>query len=56
MQFIYVLPGWESSAQDSRILRDAIARRNGLRVPRGKLSMKKTIEQLYIYLKFLFDD
>ncbi|XP_061369995.1 protein ALP1-like [Gastrolobium bilobum] len=34
-QFIYVLPGWEGSAADSRILRDAISRTNGLRVPKG---------------------
>ncbi|KAM6587387.1 hypothetical protein CsatA_009992 [Cannabis sativa] len=35
MQFIYVLPGWEGSAHDGRVLRDALARRNGLRVPNG---------------------
>ncbi|CAL5325160.1 unnamed protein product [Camellia sinensis] len=35
MQFIYVLPGWEGSASDSRVLRDAISRPNGLRVPMG---------------------
>ncbi|GAV56959.1 LOW QUALITY PROTEIN: DDE_4 domain-containing protein, partial [Cephalotus follicularis] len=35
MQFIYVLPGWEGSAQDTRILRDAISRRNGVKVPQG---------------------
>ncbi|CAL5351342.1 unnamed protein product [Camellia sinensis] len=35
MQFIYVLPGWEGSASDSRVLRDAISRPNGLRVPTG---------------------
>ncbi|KAG8380517.1 hypothetical protein BUALT_Bualt06G0023900 [Buddleja alternifolia] len=32
MQFIYVLPGWEGSAADGRILRDAISRRNGLKI------------------------
>ena len=37
MQFIYVLPGWEGSAPDSRVLRDALRRRNGLNVPNGKL-------------------
>ena len=36
MKFIYVLPGWEGSASDSRVLRDAISRRNGLIVPTGK--------------------
>ncbi|KAH6822458.1 hypothetical protein C2S53_007785 [Perilla frutescens var. hirtella] len=35
MQFLYVLPGWEGSAADSRILRDALNRANGLKVPRG---------------------
>ncbi|XP_058756164.1 protein ALP1-like [Vicia villosa] len=35
MQFIYVLPGWEGSASNSRVLRDAISRRNGLIVPTG---------------------
>ncbi|KAH6793154.1 hypothetical protein C2S52_003631, partial [Perilla frutescens var. hirtella] len=35
MKFIYVLSGWEGSAADSRVLRDAIIRENGLRVPRG---------------------
>lgn len=33
MQFIYVLPGWEGSTSDSRVLRDATSRPNGLRVP-----------------------
>ena len=36
MQFIYVLPGWEGSTSDSRVLRDAVSRRNGLTVPHGK--------------------
>jgi hypothetical protein len=35
-QFIYILAGWEGSAADGRVLRDAINRRNGLRVPHGK--------------------
>ncbi|KAG6506396.1 hypothetical protein ZIOFF_031719 [Zingiber officinale] len=35
MQFIYVLPGWEGSAHDGRILRDAISRPTGLKVPQG---------------------
>nr|GEV16734.1 myb/SANT-like domain, Harbinger transposase-derived nuclease domain protein [Tanacetum cinerariifolium] len=34
MQFIYVLAGWEGSAVDGRILRDALARPNELKVPR----------------------
>ncbi|KAL5559045.1 hypothetical protein UlMin_035256 [Ulmus minor] len=35
MQFIYVLPGWEGSTPDSRVLRDALRRINGLNVPNG---------------------
>ncbi|MBA0771985.1 hypothetical protein Gotri_007432 [Gossypium trilobum] len=27
MRFIYVLPGWEGSVADGRVLRDAITRR-----------------------------
>ncbi|XP_042467558.1 protein ALP1-like [Zingiber officinale] len=35
MQFIYILPGWEGSTHDGRVLRNAISRPHGLRVPRG---------------------
>ncbi|TXG62851.1 hypothetical protein EZV62_009845 [Acer yangbiense] len=35
MQFIYVLLGWEGFAANGRVLRDAIRRTNGLRVPHG---------------------
>ena len=35
MQFIYVMAGWEGSAADSRVLRDALSRNNGFRVPQG---------------------
>ncbi|XP_057778853.1 uncharacterized protein LOC130997533 isoform X1 [Salvia miltiorrhiza] len=34
--FSYVLTGWEGSAADSRVLRDAINRPHGLKVPKGK--------------------
>ena len=37
MQFIYVLPGWEVSDADSRVLHDAISRINGFKVPQGKI-------------------
>ncbi|KAA0066806.1 retrotransposon protein [Cucumis melo var. makuwa] len=33
--FVYVLAGWEGSAADSRILRDALSGENGLQVPKG---------------------
>ncbi|PPD95900.1 hypothetical protein GOBAR_DD07067 [Gossypium barbadense] len=35
MQFVYVLPGWEGFVADGRVLRDAISRRHGLKVPYG---------------------
>ncbi|KAL4035760.1 hypothetical protein IC575_004467 [Cucumis melo] len=34
--FVYVLAGWEGSTADSRILRDALSRENGLQVPKGQ--------------------
>ncbi|KAL8513682.1 hypothetical protein ACS0TY_012975 [Phlomoides rotata] len=37
MNFVFVLSSWEGSAADSRILRDAITRPNGLRVPNDPL-------------------
>ena len=35
LEFIYVLSGWEGSAHDSKVLNDALSRRNGLKVPQG---------------------
>ena len=35
MEFIYILPGWEGSAHDGRVLRDALSKPNGLKVPQG---------------------
>ncbi|XP_012844715.1 PREDICTED: uncharacterized protein LOC105964755 [Erythranthe guttata] len=35
MNFVYLLTGWEGSAADSRVLRDAITRSNGLKIPTG---------------------
>lgn len=40
LRFNYVLPGWEGSASDPRILGDALRRPNGLRVPRSKHNLK----------------
>lgn len=36
LEFMYVLSGWEGSAHDSKVLSDALSRRNGLKVPQGK--------------------
>ncbi|XP_016178042.1 protein ALP1-like [Arachis ipaensis] len=35
MTFVYVLSGWEGSASDSRVLRDAISCRNNLKISIG---------------------
>ncbi|KAG6531500.1 hypothetical protein ZIOFF_005314 [Zingiber officinale] len=35
MKFIYVLIGWEGSAADARVLRDALTHDDSLKVPRG---------------------
>ncbi|XP_012844392.1 PREDICTED: uncharacterized protein LOC105964429 isoform X1 [Erythranthe guttata] len=35
MLFTYALAGWEGSAADGRVLKDAITRPNGLKVPAG---------------------
>ncbi|XP_041999114.1 uncharacterized protein LOC121748690 [Salvia splendens] len=35
MWFVYVLAGWETSVGDARVLRDAVIRENGFKVPRG---------------------
>ena len=50
MKFIYVLAGWEGSASDARVLRDAVNRRNGLRIPTGKV-----LEHLLKMHKFHFN-
>jgi len=35
MKFLYVLPGWEGSTSDSRVLRDALERSDRFVVPNG---------------------
>ncbi|CAM0943673.1 unnamed protein product [Alopecurus aequalis] len=35
LKFVYVLPGWEGSASDSKVLRDAMSRQDAFVVPKG---------------------
>lgn len=35
LRFVYVLPDWEGSSGDSRVLRDVVNRPHGLKVPKG---------------------
>lgn len=47
MEFSYVLSGWEGSAHDGRVLRNALSRPDGLKVPRGNLNWEnKTITSI----------
>jgi hypothetical protein len=39
-RFTYVLVGWEGTAHDATVLKDALERPNGLRVPTGKKLIK----------------
>lgn len=38
LKFTYVLAGWEGTAHDAVVLRDAIERTDGLRVPQGNVN------------------
>lgn len=44
LKFTYVLPGWEGSAADSKVLRDALVRQDPLVVPKGN----------YAFLSYFF--
>lgn len=54
LRFIYVLPGWEGSAADSRVLRDALRRRNGLQIPNGNIMNIMIIYLIYQIQKYDF--
>jgi hypothetical protein len=49
MKFVYVLAGWEGSASDGRVLRDAMDRDDSFKVPNGN-SYLSTIQLLTRYL------
>ena len=38
LKFMYVLPSWEGTASDSRIIKSALIRNNNLKIPLGKLN------------------
>ena len=52
LKFTYVLPGWEGTASDSRILKNALSRRDKLKVPQGNFvrKKKKKKKNIYIYI------
>ena len=43
LRFTYVLAGWEGTAHDALVLRDALERPNGLRVPQGNKKITNLI-------------
>ncbi|CAN1158145.1 Protein ALP1-like [Linum perenne] len=45
---MYCLAGWEGSAHDARVLRDALARPNGLKVPKGSNLTYSPQSQYYL--------
>lgn len=53
LRFVYLLPGWEGSAGDARILRDAVTRSLGLQVPKGMTLLCKLLRNICILLKLL---
>ena len=38
LKFTYVLPGWEGTASDSRIIKSALTRNDNLKTPQGKFN------------------
>ena len=43
LKFTYVLPGWEGTALDSRIIKSALTRNDKLKIPQGKFNSKKFV-------------
>ncbi|XP_040361961.1 uncharacterized protein LOC112164273 [Rosa chinensis] len=63
LEFIYVLSGWEGSAHDSRVLNDALTRRNRLKLPPENArelfnlrhaSLRNVVERIFGVLKSRF--
>ena len=40
MKFTYVLPGWEGTASDSRIIKNALIREDKLVIPEGTIFLQ----------------
>ena len=54
LRFVYVLSGWERSIGDLRILRDAISRPLGLKVPKSKTYIiVPSLQFVELFLYFL---
>ena len=38
LKFTYVLPGWEGTVSNSRIIKNALTRNDNLKIPQGKFN------------------
>ena len=55
MEFTYVLAGWEGSANDFTVLKDALRRPNGLKVPEGDVIYICGWFYILLYYRTLLD-
>ena len=39
MRFTYILPGWEGTVSDSRIIKNALSKEDKLIIPRGNVKL-----------------
>jgi hypothetical protein len=53
MEFTYVLAGWEGSANDFTVLKDALQRPNGLKVPEGEIHTQ--FVSIFVFYETLLD-
>ena len=53
LKFTYVLAGWEGSTHDLTVLRDALERPHGLRVPEGISYLLRHYHTLH-YVPFVY--
>ena len=42
LKFTYILPGWEGTALDSRIIKNALTRNDNLKIPQGNFNSNKS--------------
>jgi hypothetical protein len=43
LKFTYVLAGWEGSASDSRIIKNALTREDKLKIPQGNIRITRDL-------------
>ena len=53
LKFTYVLPSWEGTASDSRIIKNALTRNDNLKIPQGKFNSNTHYGVFFIIKKFV---